>query len=150
MATSYTAGRRLFSTKATPDHQNLLYHLMPIGNNFASPDCARPRVSTTRNGYSRARVCNATAGSLAQGNSRRNEKGKKGKNAIPGVFGGHNAHRTHPEPLREGAACSPPLVVSQLGEIYSRTGGLTSIGRTQRQVEAQFGFQLARLAILAD
>lgn len=72
-----------------------------------------------------------------QGNSRRNEKGKKGKNAIPGVFGGHNAHRTEPERWGEVAACPSPLVVSQLG-VYSRTGGLTSVGSVQRQVEAQF------------
>lgn len=54
-----------FSRKATPDHQILLYHLMPMGSNFASPDYARLRVSTTRNGYSGAGDCNATTDSLA-------------------------------------------------------------------------------------
>lgn len=118
------------------------------GSNFASPDCARPRVSTPRNGYSGTggMQCNhrltgayfyprgRTLGRASGDETRRAEKAKMPFLACLGV----TMPITHSQnPGVEGAACPPPLVVSQLG-VYSRIGGLTSVGRSQRQVEAQF------------
>ena len=59
------------------------------------------------------------------GKWRRNEKGKTGKNAILGEFGGHNANRSEPKTL-ERLGRRPP-VVAQLG-VYSRLMALRQWG----------------------